>query len=276
MIRSCRRSYATRTRNSPGSSFTNSRTRSPTRKTTACSTSPLRYWSRKSASSAGSRRRTTRRSPRNSRRASAIAKASASWWSGRAAGSRRCTPAMRATKPSAQERRPPSRRCAPSTPPSRSSGAAPRGYDGWFAQGPTNASLAAVALYSRKVPEFRALLAEEGGNLPRFYARVKELARMPKEERDRVLAAAGAAAQPSKAARDSPSVTPCLGGRIPLYSQVPCLTRSRRGGRRRQLHAGIHADLTIAQPTSTRSKSACVTTKSYLSSIPIRASRCPR
>ena len=75
------------------------------------------------------------------------------------------------------------------------------GYDGWFAQGPTNASLASVALYSRKVPEFRALLAEEGGDLPRFYARVKDLARMPKEERDRTLAAAGTAAQPGKAAR---------------------------------------------------------------------------
>lgn len=78
------------------------------------------------------------------------------------------------------------------------------GYDGWFAQGPTNASLAAVALYSRKVPEFRALLTEEGGNLPRFYIRVKELARMPKEERDRILAAAGRSAQPSKAARMAP------------------------------------------------------------------------
>ena len=74
------------------------------------------------------------------------------------------------------------------------------GYDGWFAQGPTNASLAAVALYSRKVPEFRALLTEEGGNLQRFYARVKDLARMPKEERDRVLAAAGSRRSRSKAA----------------------------------------------------------------------------
>ncbi len=57
-------------------------------------------------------------------------------------------------------------------------------YDNWFAQGPNNASLAAVGLYTRKVPEFAALLASEGGNLPRFYARVKELAAMPKSERD--------------------------------------------------------------------------------------------
>ncbi len=75
------------------------------------------------------------------------------------------------------------------------------GYDGWFAQGPTNASLAAVALYSRKVPEFRALLAAEAGNLPRFYARVKELARMPREERDRVLATGIVPTAPNAAAR---------------------------------------------------------------------------
>jgi predicted aminopeptidase len=35
-------------------------------------------------------------------------------------------------------------------------------YDAWFAQGPTNASLAGPALYSRKVLQFKALLAEEG------------------------------------------------------------------------------------------------------------------
>jgi predicted aminopeptidase len=75
------------------------------------------------------------------------------------------------------------------------------GYDAWFAQGPTNASLAAVALYSRKVPEFRALLVAEGGDLPRFYARVQQLARMPKAERDRDLAVAGTSARPGQAAR---------------------------------------------------------------------------
>jgi len=67
-------------------------------------------------------------------------------------------------------------------------------YDNWFAQGPNNASLAAVSLYTRKVPEFAALLAAEGGELPRFYARVKELAAMPKGEREIALAAYGRAA----------------------------------------------------------------------------------
>ena len=68
------------------------------------------------------------------------------------------------------------------------------GYDAWFAQGPTNASLASVALYSSKVPAFRALLSAEGGDLPRFYTRVKELARLPKRERDAALVAASASA----------------------------------------------------------------------------------
>ena len=62
------------------------------------------------------------------------------------------------------------------------------GYDRWFAgyegRGPNNASLAAVALYDDKVPGFRALLADVNGDLPAFYARVRELSRLPKAERD--------------------------------------------------------------------------------------------
>ena len=49
-------------------------------------------------------------------------------------------------------------------------------YDGWFAQGPNNANLAAVGLYTQKVPEFHALLAGDSGDLRRFYAHVKALA----------------------------------------------------------------------------------------------------
>jgi predicted aminopeptidase len=63
-------------------------------------------------------------------------------------------------------------------------------YDYWFTQGPNNASLAAVSLYTQKVPQFQALLAAEGGDLPRFYARVKTLAALPKAEREPALAAA--------------------------------------------------------------------------------------
>jgi predicted aminopeptidase len=66
-------------------------------------------------------------------------------------------------------------------------------YDGWFAQGPNNASLAAIGLYTQKVPEFHALLAGDSGDLRRFYAHVKALAALPKSERDSALAAAAAA-----------------------------------------------------------------------------------
>ena len=62
------------------------------------------------------------------------------------------------------------------------------GYDRFFS-GMNNAHLASVATYEALVPAFRALLAREGGDLPRFYAAVKELARLPKPERDRALAA---------------------------------------------------------------------------------------
>jgi predicted aminopeptidase len=67
------------------------------------------------------------------------------------------------------------------------------GYDRWFGgfggRGPNNASLASTALYSAQVPAFRALLAQEDGDLPRFYERVRQLAAMPKPERTAALAA---------------------------------------------------------------------------------------
>ncbi|MDH4180436.1 MAG: aminopeptidase [Betaproteobacteria bacterium] len=65
------------------------------------------------------------------------------------------------------------------------------GYERWFAghdgRGPNNASLASVALYDEKAPAFRALLARYGGDLPRFYAEVRYLAKRPKAERDAIL-----------------------------------------------------------------------------------------
>ena len=63
------------------------------------------------------------------------------------------------------------------------------GYDRWFGQGVTNAHLAAVATYTDLVPGFLRLLAEHGGDLHRFYAACGELARLPKDERERVLGA---------------------------------------------------------------------------------------
>lgn len=64
-------------------------------------------------------------------------------------------------------------------------------YDRWFAgyegQGPNNASLASVGLYDDQLPAFRALLAEVGGDLPAFYARVRALAKLPRSQRDAAL-----------------------------------------------------------------------------------------
>ena len=52
---------------------------------------------------------------------------------------------------------------------------------------PSNALLASFATYSALVPAFERLLAERGGDLDLFYARVKELAQLDKAERARRL-----------------------------------------------------------------------------------------
>ena len=70
------------------------------------------------------------------------------------------------------------------------------GYDRFFAQELNNAHLAAVGAYNDLVPAFEALLAQQGGDLPRFYAAVRSLAELPRAERDaalRALTPAGAA-----------------------------------------------------------------------------------
>ncbi len=63
------------------------------------------------------------------------------------------------------------------------------GYDAWFARTPNNAQLVSVAIYSQMVPAFQELLRREDGDLPRFYRAAKELAALPKEERQRKLQA---------------------------------------------------------------------------------------
>jgi predicted aminopeptidase len=57
------------------------------------------------------------------------------------------------------------------------------GYDRWFAQDISNAQIASVAVYTQWVPAFAALLEKARGDLPTFYEAVKQLARLPKEER---------------------------------------------------------------------------------------------
>jgi predicted aminopeptidase len=58
-----------------------------------------------------------------------------------------------------------------------------------------NADLATVSTYTGLVPAFQALLQQQGGNLPLFYERVKEIARLPAPERRAVLRQAEAAAR---------------------------------------------------------------------------------
>jgi predicted aminopeptidase len=64
------------------------------------------------------------------------------------------------------------------------------GFDWWFAQPLNNAQLASVALYTQLVPAFQRLLADSNGDLPRFYAEVKALAKLPERERHAALGVA--------------------------------------------------------------------------------------
>ncbi len=101
------------------------------------------------------------------------------------------------------------------------------GYERWFAgidgAGPNNASIVSVGLYTADVPAFKALLAAAGGDLPRFYGLVKDLAARPKAEREAALLAAAGSRPATHDAVAGPAI---LAG-------SPCLTRRRRGGHRR-------------------------------------------
>jgi predicted aminopeptidase len=63
------------------------------------------------------------------------------------------------------------------------------GYDGYFSRPLNNANLAAIATYTRLGPAFVKLLLECDNDLPRFYAAVKALSELPKDERDAKLEA---------------------------------------------------------------------------------------
>lgn len=62
-------------------------------------------------------------------------------------------------------------------------------YDEWIARGLNNADLASVATYFACMPGFKRLLAQEDGDLTRFYAAVRALAREPRAARQRELCA---------------------------------------------------------------------------------------
>jgi predicted aminopeptidase len=63
------------------------------------------------------------------------------------------------------------------------------GYDAFFLAPWNNARIAAMAAYQDDVPAFETLLAGQDGDLPRFYARVKELAQLDPAARRKALGA---------------------------------------------------------------------------------------
>ena len=62
------------------------------------------------------------------------------------------------------------------------------GYDAWFAAA-NNASFGVLGAYTELAPAFERLYEQQGRDLPRFYAAVKRLADLPKDERRAKLAA---------------------------------------------------------------------------------------
>lgn len=62
-----------------------------------------------------------------------------------------------------------------------------KGFDLWFATDLNNAKIGSFATYNQWVPAFMALLAQEHGDLPRFYAAVKAMSKQPEEKRKAML-----------------------------------------------------------------------------------------
>jgi predicted aminopeptidase len=56
------------------------------------------------------------------------------------------------------------------------------GYDGWFSRA-NNAAFGVLAAYNEFVPDFERLFEREDRDFPRFYAEVKRLAKLPRQER---------------------------------------------------------------------------------------------
>jgi len=65
-------------------------------------------------------------------------------------------------------------------------------FDAWFAQDINNAHLASIATYFACVPGFERELKAVGGNLPAFYRRVRELAKLDQARRDLLVCGASA------------------------------------------------------------------------------------
>jgi predicted aminopeptidase len=64
-----------------------------------------------------------------------------------------------------------------------------KGFDLWFASDLNNAKIGSFATYNQWVPAFMALLDQEHGDLPKFYAAVKAMSKRSEAERNEALAA---------------------------------------------------------------------------------------
>jgi predicted aminopeptidase len=64
-------------------------------------------------------------------------------------------------------------------------------FEAWFKEDLNNAHLASIATYFDCVPGFERELAAVGGNLPAFYARARELAKLDQEKRDALVCGGG-------------------------------------------------------------------------------------
>jgi predicted aminopeptidase len=60
-------------------------------------------------------------------------------------------------------------------------------YDQWFAQVLNNARLATISIYTQLLPEFQALLAQQNSDMSQFFEIVREISKLPKEDRSFVL-----------------------------------------------------------------------------------------
>jgi len=72
------------------------------------------------------------------------------------------------------------------------------GYDGWF-QRANNAAFGIQAAYDRWVPAFELLYQREDRDLPRFFAAVRRLAALPRDERDATLTTLAGPGDPATA-----------------------------------------------------------------------------
>jgi predicted aminopeptidase len=71
-------------------------------------------------------------------------------------------------------------------------------YDKWIAEGMNNAHLTSLATYYDCLPGFERLLAEQGGDLPRFYDAARALSKLPRAERhDKLCKKTPPSAQPA-------------------------------------------------------------------------------